>query len=77
MTRDEIRNKIIEIAAEEIGVEITADSNLKESGLDSLSLVVLVAAIEDVFGITFKEDDLQPENFTTAENLVELTERYL
>lgn len=77
MTREEIRNKIIDIAAEEIGVEITAESNLKESGLDSLSLVVLVAAVEDIFCITFKEDDLQPENLTTAENLAELTEKYL
>lgn len=77
MTIDEISAKIIEIAAEDIGAELTPDCNLKESGLDSLSLVGLVVAIEDALGIKFKEDDLQPENLTTVKSLAELAGKYL
>ena len=76
MTEKQLTDKIKAIALEQTGVELT-DGELKSSGLDSLSLVVLIAGIEDGFGITFKDDDLAPENITTLSRLVELTGKYL
>ena len=50
---------------------------MKESGLDSLSLVAVVAAIEEKFGFTFSDDDLQPENLRMLADLVNISAKYL
>lgn len=50
---------------------------LKESGLDSLSLVSVIAGIEEQFGFFFEADDLQPDKLLTLKDLVELTEKYI
>ncbi len=52
---EELVKQINEVLAEEFEVEvsdITADANIKETlGLDSLSLVDMVALIESTFGV--------------------------
>ncbi len=77
MTDREIRDRIKGIALEQTGAELSDKGALKSSGLDSLSLVVLIAGIENAFGITFKDDDLAPENINTLADLTALTGRYL
>lgn len=77
MTDREIRDKIKAIALEQTGAELSDKGALKSSGLDSLSLVVLIAGIEDELGITFDDGDLQPENITTLADLTALTGKYL
>lgn len=77
MTKTNIAEKIIETAFEISGVELSEAESLKESGLDSLSLVALVAALEEKFGITFSDDDLQPENLIWLSDLVKITEKNL
>ena len=73
----ELTNKIIALAYENTGVELSSDENLKASGLDSLSLVVLIAAIEDEFGFQFNDDDLQPDNLNTLSDIKQLVEKYI
>lgn len=77
MTSKEVLEKIVQIAYEVTGAEITESESLKESGLDSLSLVALVAEIEGRFGFSFDDDDLQPENLLLLSDIVRITERHL
>lgn len=77
MTKKEIAEKITETAYDISGAELNETEELKESGLDSLSLVALIAEIEERFGFTFSDDDLQPENLKTLSDLVRITEKNL
>lgn len=77
MTKKEIAEKIVKTAFEISGAELSETEELKESGLDSLSLAALIAGIEEDFGITFSDDDLQPENLAALSDLVRITEKYL
>ncbi len=77
MTRKEIKEKIAELARESTGAELTDEAELKESGLDSLSLVTVIAGIEELFGFFFEDDDLQPDKLLTLNDLAQLTEKYI
>ncbi len=77
MNSREIKEKIVKIAEETIGAFLEEDVSLKECGVDSLALVTLVVSIEEAFGVSFSDDDLQPENLHALSDLVALTERYL
>ncbi|MDR1097625.1 MAG: acyl carrier protein [Tannerella sp.] len=58
MEKQELIEKISKVLADEFEVEvseITSDANIKKTlQLDSLSLVDLVALIEDAFGVSIK-----------------------
>lgn len=62
MTREEIIEKVNAVLAEEFEVEeseISADANIKEAlELDSLSLVDLVALIDQTFGVKIQTSEL-------------------
>ena len=62
MTKEEMIAKANEVLAEEFEVElseITPDANIKQTlQLDSLSLVDMVALIEETFGIKVKGTDI-------------------
>ena len=77
MNREEIKERIVKIAEETIGAYLEEDEPLMESGVDSLSLVMLVVSIEEAFSVAFLDDDLQPENLRTLSSLISLTEKYL
>lgn len=54
-----------------------AQSQLREDlGFDSLRMVELIVALEEEFGIQFCEDDLDPAQLLTVEDLYVLTEKY-
>ncbi len=76
MKRADIEKIIKEIAVETIGAELSLKETLKESGVDSLSLVTLIVSIEERLEIAFLDDDLQPENIQTLNDLISLTEKY-
>ena len=77
MKRKQLKEKIIKLAEETRGAFLEEDESLKECGVDSLSLVTLVVAMEEAFGVSFSDDDLQPENLRALSDLVALTEKYL
>lgn len=49
--------------------EITPDSGLRELGLDSMKAIELLFAIEDTFGISLPDEDLNDATFATAGSL--------
>lgn len=77
MNRESIKEKIVSFAQESIGVELEGDEDLREEGIDSLSLVMLVTGMEEVFVIEFNDDDLDPDKLTSLEDLVDLVEKYV
>ena len=77
MGDNRLKEKIIALALDTTGGELPEEESLKESGIDSLTLVALVVAIEEEFGFSFSDDDLQPENLQTLAALISLTEKYL
>ena len=77
MNEDSILQRIVKIADETLGVFLSEEDSLKENGVDSLSLVALIVSIEIEFGISFSDDDLQPEKLNCLADLVKITKRYL
>lgn len=49
--------------------EITPDSPLRELGLDSMQAIELLFAVEDAFGVTLPDDDMNDDTFATAGSL--------
>jgi len=58
---------------------LDADTGLLGAGigLDSFEVLQLVAALEERFGLTIDDDDLQPEHFRTVGTLVHFLEARL
>ena len=77
MGDNRLKEKIIALALDTTGAELSEEESLKESGIDSLTLVAVVVAIEEEFGFWFSDGDLQPENLQTLAALISLTEKYL
>lgn len=63
MERKEILEQVIQVVGETLdvadGVELAEDTNLKELGADSFDLLELVTALEDEFGLTLDDDDVE------------------
>ncbi len=61
--RKEILVQVIQVVGVTLevaeGVELTEDTNLKELGADSFDLLELVTALEDEFGLTLDDDDVE------------------
>ena len=78
MTRSEILEKAIEIAAETLSADaegITEETTLEELEADSLDAIEIITALEEEFGITFDDDQLESLDslaslVTAIENLV-------
>lgn len=72
-----IKTRIMEFAQENIGVDALEGEDLRECGVDSLSLVLLITGLEDVFGVQFNEDDLDPDKLIVLDDLVNLVGKYV
>ena len=57
--------------------DFTPQSNLIESGLDSLAVTQLMLAIEEATGVWTDESLLTPENLATAETLAASIHEYV
>lgn len=73
--KDRVDRILMEMAFQDNPPDIT-DSLKEDLGFDSLRMVELIVMIEDEFGITIGEDDLDPEKLNTVGNIYELVERY-
>lgn len=72
-----MREKIIEIM-KEFNEELVEDMNrdlLATDILDSFDIVKLVVEFEDAFDIMIDVDEVTPENFQTANKIVEMIAR--
>lgn len=50
-------------------VQIDAETNLKQAGIDSFSTVEIILFIERKFGVSIPDEKLLPENFKTLQSL--------
>ncbi len=66
-----VRQKLIELFAKKLSLEVSSvDTDLVETGLlDSLSLVELLAQLEETFGVSISTDDLELENFRSIDSI--------
>lgn len=59
-------------------ISVSSEQSFKEElGIDSLTMVELVLAIEEEFGIEFDQSDLTEENLGTTDAFLRLLERKL
>ena len=67
----EIRSRITELIRDRLSVDpLAADTDLIESGLlDSLALVMLIAAIEETFACELPLEDFDIECFRSVERI--------
>lgn len=74
-----IYEKISEILQELSGIEeIGLDDHLQNDlGLDSLDLVTFLVSIEDTFEIELDESDMNPFDFETVENVINIINKYV
>jgi acyl carrier protein len=49
-----------------------ADSNLYDSGLDSMAIMQMMILIEEEFGVALPESELTRQNFSTVRNVAGL-----
>ncbi len=79
MTREEIKNEVNSLLAEEFEIEeseFAPDANLKETlGLDSINLVDLIALVQTTYKITIPVSELP--QIQTFDNLYDYIEQHL
>ncbi len=71
-TPEKITQRVFEILRDElleVGPDFSPQSNLVESGLDSLAVTQLMLSIEESTGVWVDESLLTPENLESAETL--------
>ncbi|ROQ67145.1 acyl carrier protein [Streptomyces sp. 840.1] len=56
--------------------EVGPDISLKAVGLDSLAMVEVLMTVENTYGISIPDDDLEPEVFTSPATLWALVDRF-
>lgn len=60
------------------GIDFETETALVDNGiLTSLDIVSIVVTLNDTYDISITVDDLEPENFNSAENIYELIQRLL
>ena len=75
----EIFDQVSAVLAELSGTEsIRLEDELKNDiGLDSFGLVNLILTLEERFGITMDDSDMNPFDLIDVESVVRLVEKYL
>lgn len=68
-----LHHQIVQILSDKIHVEVpSVDTDLMETGLlDSLTLVELMASLEEKFGISISFDDIELDNFRSVERIAD------
>ena len=66
-----IHRELTELFAKKLSLEVSSvDMDLVETGLlDSLTLVELLAQLEETFGVSVSTDDLELENFRSIASI--------
>ena len=73
-----VKEKVLSILTELSGSdEISENSSLlTDIHLDSLGMVTLLVELEDTFGITLDESDMNPFDLISATDVILLVEKY-
>ena len=73
----EIQDTVIDIL-QELNPEVDFDSSqtlIDDGILDSFDLVSLIGELTDAFGVDISFDDIEPENFNSADQIAALVKR--
>ena len=70
-------NELLEILNDiQPGVDFENETHLIDNHLlDSLSIISLVAELEDTFDVTIPAVEISPDNFNSAEAMMEMIQR--
>ncbi len=74
---EQIKEMIIELIGSELAIpdeEIYFDTDLTLYGLDSLNVILLIINIEEKYNISFVDEKLSMENFSTISNIFKIIE---
>lgn len=58
-------------------VNVTMDTNLREIGVDSITLMQLIVLIEEKYDIEIEDDDIVEENWETISKIMSTVEKYI
>ena len=62
----------------DLGIDFTRETALIDDGvLESLDIVSIIAELSDAYDITIPARDIVPENFKSAEAMLEMVNRLL
>lgn len=71
--KEELMEILTELRAD---VDFSANTKLIDDGiLDSFDIVTLVGELNDAFDIDINVEHLQPENFNSVDNMIELIKK--
>ena len=74
-----VEKKVREILRELSSEKVIENSSWlqRDLALDSLSMVVLLIEIENVFGIELDETDMNPFDLNTVGNVIDMVKKYI
>ena len=73
--QESLENQLVQLVSErllETQPGFDADSNLYESGLDSMAIMHLLILIEEEYGVALPESELTRQNFSTVRSVAGL-----
>ena len=74
-----VKDRVVEVVSNMAVVKegIRQEDKLSEIGINSLSVVDLIIALEDELGIHFKSSDLNPAQIQTVQDIIKLVDNYI
>lgn len=79
MTREEVKQKVIEVISEQVAYEqddpITEDMTLEDLTMDSLDRVEVLMSFEEEYDVNIRDEDA--EKCVTVKDVVDLMDRVL
>lgn len=76
ISKEDISNELVKFVQTTIvdsSVTITTETQFKDIGIDSMSIIELVLFIERKFNVSLSDKDLIPENLKSVNTLAECT----
>ncbi len=76
INKEDISNELVKFVQTTIvdsSLTITAETQFKDIGIDSMSIIELVLFIERKFNVSLSDKDLIPENLKSVNTLAECT----
>lgn len=58
-------------------VDVTMDRNLREIGVDSITLMQYIVLIEEKYDIEIEDDDIVEDNWETISKIMSTVEKYV
>lgn len=71
--------KVISVIGEFVdeGIEVCAEDELKNIGIDSMKKVGVIVKLEETLGIQFEDADLNPSEINAVQDVITLVSNYL